>query len=57
MFYYTRRRLWPDYVRDRIHTTYGYFGASIGLTALSSMAVLRSPRILNFYMRPGWMVI
>ncbi|XP_055837645.1 growth hormone-inducible transmembrane protein-like [Episyrphus balteatus] len=47
--------LWPQYVRERIHTTYGYFGASVALTAASAVAVFRSPRLLNLATRNGWM--
>lgn len=47
--------LWPQYVRERIHTTYGYFGASVALTAASAVAVFRSPRLLHLVTRNGWM--
>ncbi|XP_055919565.1 growth hormone-inducible transmembrane protein-like [Eupeodes corollae] len=47
--------LWPQYVRERIHTTYGYFGASVALTAASAVAVFRTPRLLNLVTRNGWM--
>lgn len=48
--------LWPQYVRDRLHTTYGYFGASCVLTALTAAAVFRSPRLLELTTRNGWLV-
>uniref|UniRef100_A0A1A9V6J6 Growth hormone-inducible transmembrane protein n=1 Tax=Glossina austeni TaxID=7395 RepID=A0A1A9V6J6_GLOAU len=47
--------LWPKYVRDRLHTTYGYFGASCALTALSAAAVFRTPRLLELTTRNGWL--
>ncbi|XP_075154895.1 growth hormone-inducible transmembrane protein [Haematobia irritans] len=47
--------LWPQYVRDRLHTTYGYFGAACTITALSAAAVFRSPRLLELTTRNGWM--
>lgn len=47
--------LWPQFVRDRLHTTYGYFGASCVLTALSTVAVFRSPRLLSLTTRNGWL--
>jgi len=39
--------LWPEHVRQRIRDTYGYFGASIGITAASAAAVFRTPALLN----------
>ena len=33
--------LWPEHVRQRVRDTYGYFGASIGITAASAAAVFR----------------
>lgn len=39
--------LWPQYVRDRIHKTYMYLGAGLGLTAGSAVAVFRSPTMMN----------
>ena len=33
--------------------TYGYFGASIGLTAGSAVAVFRTPALLNLVARGG----
>lgn len=39
--------LWPQYVRDRIHKTYLYLGAGLGLTAGSAVAVFRSPIMMN----------
>ena len=52
---YNNSMLWPQHVRDRIHSTYGYFGASIAITAASSLAVFRSPRLLSLVTRNGWM--
>jgi len=39
--------LWPEHVRQRVRDTYGYFGASIGITAASAAAVFRTPALLN----------
>ena len=33
--------LWPEHVRQRVRDTYGYFGASIGITAATAAAVFR----------------
>ncbi|XP_067638689.1 growth hormone-inducible transmembrane protein [Eurosta solidaginis] len=52
---HTNSMLWPEYVRERVHTTYGYFGASCAITAGAAMAVFRSPRLLSLVTRNGWM--
>lgn len=46
-----KSKLWPQLVRDRIKSTYTYVGASLGATALSAMAILRSPTLMNLAMR------
>uniref|UniRef100_A0A8C5KST6 Growth hormone inducible transmembrane protein n=1 Tax=Jaculus jaculus TaxID=51337 RepID=A0A8C5KST6_JACJA len=46
--------IWPQYVKDRIHSTYMYLTGSIGLTALSALAVSRTPGLMNFMMRGSW---
>uniref|UniRef100_A0A8C4YTY3 Growth hormone-inducible transmembrane protein n=1 Tax=Gadus morhua TaxID=8049 RepID=A0A8C4YTY3_GADMO len=35
--------IWPQYVKDRIHSTYMYFAGSVGFTALSAVLVSRTP--------------
>nr|CAD7614829.1 unnamed protein product [Timema genevievae] len=40
--------MWPQYVRDRIKTTYMYVAGSMFITAGSTMAALRSPRVMAF---------
>lgn len=49
--------MWPQYVKDRIRTTYLYFGASIGISAASAAAVFRTPALLNLVSRGGWMAL
>lgn len=49
-------RIWPQYVKDRIHSTYMYFAGSIGLTALSAVAVSRTPALMGLMMRGSWLV-
>ncbi|KAF6108903.1 growth hormone inducible transmembrane protein [Phyllostomus discolor] len=49
--------IWPQYVKDRIHSTYMYLVGSIGLTALSALAVSRTPVLMNFMMRGSWVTI
>lgn len=48
--------IWPQYVKDRIHSTYMYFAGSIGLTALSAVAVSRSPALMSLMTRGSWLV-
>lgn len=43
-------------MKDRIHSTYMYLAGSIGLTALSALAVSRTPILMNFMMRGSWVV-
>lgn len=49
-------RVWPEYVKDRIRTTYMYFGGSVLLTAASAMACFRSPAIMGLVMGNSWLV-
>ncbi|XP_065805996.1 growth hormone-inducible transmembrane protein [Labrus bergylta] len=49
--------IWPQYVKDRIHSTYMYFAGSVGLTALSAVAVSRSPALMGLMMRGSWLAI
>ncbi|XP_063814844.1 growth hormone-inducible transmembrane protein [Pseudophryne corroboree] len=49
--------VWPQYVRDRIRSTYMYFAGSISLTALSAVAVSRTPAIMSLMMRGSWLAI
>lgn len=49
--------LWPQEVRQRIRDTYMYFGGSIGITALSALAVSRNPRLMSIMMKNSWMAI
>uniref|UniRef100_A0A8C1LHD3 Growth hormone inducible transmembrane protein n=1 Tax=Cyprinus carpio TaxID=7962 RepID=A0A8C1LHD3_CYPCA len=49
--------IWPQYVKDRIHSTYLYFAGSVGLTALSAVAVSRTPALMGLMMRGSWLAI
>ena len=49
--------MWPQYVKDRIHATYMYFGGSVVTTAASAVLCLRSPAMMNLVMRQGWLAI
>ncbi|KAK2587215.1 hypothetical protein KPH14_002955 [Odynerus spinipes] len=48
---------WPEYVKERIKSTYAYFGGSVILTAASTAMCLRSPMIMNLVARQGWLAI
>ena len=49
-------RIWPQYVKDRIHSTYMYFAGSVGFTALSAVLVSRTPALMGLMMRGSWLV-
>ncbi|CAL8302858.1 unnamed protein product [Lota lota] len=49
--------IWPQYVKDRIHSTYMYFAGSVGFTALSALAVSRTPALMGLMMRGSWLAI
>ncbi|TRY59420.1 hypothetical protein DNTS_004321 [Danionella cerebrum] len=42
-----RAVFWPAYVKERIHSTYMYLAGSVGMTALSAVAVSRTPALMN----------
>lgn len=42
-----RSMVWPQYVKDRIHSTYMYFGGSLIITAASAVSCFRSPAIMR----------
>lgn len=52
-----RAMLWSEEVRQRIRSTYMYFGGSVALTALSAMAVVRTPVLMNMAMKNSWLAI
>lgn len=47
--------MWPQYVRDRVRDTYMFVGASLGVTAASTVAIYRSPTILRFFNAQGFL--
>lgn len=49
--------VWPQYVKDRIKSTYMYFGASVAASAASAALCLRSPAVMNMVMRQGWVAL
>jgi hypothetical protein len=48
---------WPQYVKDRVKDTYMYFGASLGATAASAVAIFRTPALINMVSRGGLMAM
>jgi hypothetical protein len=42
-----RYAVWPQYIKDRIRSTYSYFGAGIGISALSAYAVSQTPTLMR----------
>jgi len=52
-----RAMIWPEYVKERIQTTYLYLAGSLGITAGSAAAVFRSPRMLTLVSANGWVAI
>lgn len=48
---------WPSYVKERIHATYGYFGAGLGVTALSALSIARSPNLMRLATANSMMAI
>jgi len=49
--------LWPDYVKQRIQSTYMYFGAGIGITAASAYGCFQSPKIMKYATRNSMMAL
>nr|AIA98701.1 growth hormone-inducible transmembrane protein [Pinctada imbricata] len=49
--------LWSEEVRQRVRSTYMYFGGSVGLTALSAVAVSKSPALMNLMMKNSLLAI
>ncbi|XP_063236213.1 growth hormone-inducible transmembrane protein-like [Bacillus rossius redtenbacheri] len=49
--------LWPQYVRDRVHTTYLYVAGSVVATAAAATATLRTPALLNFVGKTSFLSI
>ena len=42
-----RSAMWPEYVRHRVHLTYGYLASGLGLTAASAIVASRSPFVMS----------
>lgn len=44
-----RSVLWPQYVRDRIHSTYAHLGAGFGISAAAAYMTFKSPVAMRFF--------
>lgn len=42
-----RSVLWPQFVRDRIHSTYAHLGTGFGISAAAAYAAFKSPAIMR----------
>lgn len=49
-----RAAFWPQYVRERVRTTYLYFGIGITSTAASAVAMSRNPALMARLMPKSW---
>lgn len=49
-----RAAIWPQYVRDRIRSTYSYFGMGVAATAASALAMARNPALLMRITPKSW---
>ena len=48
--------MWPQYIKDRIKSTYMYFGGSLAISAAAATAVFRTPALLRIVSYQGMMV-
>lgn len=49
-------RMWPKYVKDRVKSTYMYFGGSLAISAATAVGVFRTPALLRIVSYQGMMV-
>merc|ERR1711879_671675 len=45
--------MWPQYVRERLQGTFGYFGSGLAFTALGGAISIRNRAIVNFFGQGG----
>ncbi|XP_033208493.1 growth hormone-inducible transmembrane protein-like [Belonocnema kinseyi] len=50
-------QVWPQYVKDRIRSTYMYTAASVAATVASAAMVLRSPAIMRAVSNQGFLAL
>lgn len=51
-----RAAMWPEYVRQRLHSTYAYLAGSLALTAGAGVAAARNPALLALVNNPSLVV-
>lgn len=51
---FERAAMWPDYVRDRVRSTYEYFAIGIGTTAAAAYGLSRNPQLVARLMPKSW---
>lgn len=49
--------IWPQHVKDRVHSTHVSLAGSTGLTALSALAMSRTLLLMNFMITSSWVII
>jgi len=49
--------MWPEYVRERIRSTYMYFGGSVVVTAASAVLASRSPVLMRLMMQNSLLTV
>ncbi|VDP21271.1 unnamed protein product [Soboliphyme baturini] len=49
--------LWPQYVRERIHSTYEFLGGSLVLTAASAVAIAKNKTMMAFLTRNSFLTM
>lgn len=52
-----KQAMWPQHVKERVRSTYAYFGASIAATAATAVGVFRTPALMNLAMRQSWVAL
>lgn len=56
ILFYLFSSMWPQYIKDRIKSTYLFFGASLAISAAAATTVFRTPALLRIVSYQGWMV-
>lgn len=50
-----RATVWPDHVRQRVHSTYAYLAGGAAVAAASATGLIRSPAFVRFMVGGGLM--
>ena len=46
-----RNSIWPQFIKDRISATYGYYASSLFVTLCSAVSVASSPTLIRLKMK------